>query len=60
LRHWGSDTKIGVIGAGQTTNQFGSGPMPERGQTAASFNSLRVPGARYVKSFNTLTAALAA
>jgi 8-hydroxy-5-deazaflavin:NADPH oxidoreductase len=49
-----------VIGAGQTTNQFGSGPLPERGQTAASFNSLRVPGARYVKSFNTLTAALAA
>jgi 8-hydroxy-5-deazaflavin:NADPH oxidoreductase len=38
-----------------TTNQFGSGPMPEPGQTAASFNAGRMPGARYVKSFNTLT-----
>ncbi len=40
-----------------TTNQFGSGPMPEPGQTAASFNSVRMPGARYTKSFNTLTSA---
>ncbi len=39
-----------------TTNQFGSGPMPADGQTAASFNAARMPGARYVKSFNTLTA----
>jgi 8-hydroxy-5-deazaflavin:NADPH oxidoreductase len=39
-----------------TTNQFGAGPKPEPGQTAASFNSQRMPGARYVKSFNTLTA----
>ncbi|MBV8218280.1 MAG: NAD(P)-binding domain-containing protein [Solirubrobacterales bacterium] len=39
-----------------TTNQFGSGPKPERGQTAATFNAQRMPGARYVKSFNTLTA----
>lgn len=39
-----------------TTNQFGAGPMPEPGQTAAAFNSQRMPGARYVKSFNTLTA----
>lgn len=38
-----------------TTNQFGSGPKPEPGQTAASFNAQRMPGARYVKSFNTLT-----
>ena len=38
-----------------TTNQFGSGEMPGPGQTAASFNSQRMPGARYVKSFNTLT-----
>jgi predicted dinucleotide-binding enzyme len=38
-----------------TTNQFGSGPMPGAGQTAASFNAQRMPGARYVKSFNTLT-----
>jgi predicted dinucleotide-binding enzyme len=40
-----------------TTNQFGSGPMPEAGETAASFNARRMPGARYVKSFNTLTSA---
>jgi 8-hydroxy-5-deazaflavin:NADPH oxidoreductase len=39
-----------------TTNQFGSGPKPQPGQTAASFNAHRMPGARYVKSFNTLTA----
>jgi predicted dinucleotide-binding enzyme len=39
-----------------TTNQFGPGPKPEPGQTAASFNAQRMPGARYVKSFNTLTA----
>ena len=38
-----------------TTNQFGSGPMPATGQTAASFNAERMPGARYAKSFNTLT-----
>jgi predicted dinucleotide-binding enzyme len=38
-----------------TTNQFGSGPMPAKGQTAAAFNAARMPGARYVKSFNTLT-----
>jgi 8-hydroxy-5-deazaflavin:NADPH oxidoreductase len=40
-----------------TTNQFGSGPMPAEGQTAAAFNASRMPGARYTKSFNTLTAA---
>jgi predicted dinucleotide-binding enzyme len=39
-----------------TTNQFGSGPKPEPGQTAAEFNAQRMPDARYVKSFNTLTA----
>jgi 8-hydroxy-5-deazaflavin:NADPH oxidoreductase len=39
-----------------TTNQFGSGPMPPAGQTAAQFNAARMPGARYTKSFNTLTA----
>ena len=38
-----------------TTNQFGSGPMPAEGQTAAAFNAARMPGARYTKSFNTLT-----
>ena len=40
-----------------TTNQFGSGPMPAGGQTAAAFNAARMPGARYTKCFNTLTAA---
>jgi len=39
-----------------TTNQFGSGPMPGQGQTAAQLNAARMPGARYTKSFNTLTA----
>jgi predicted dinucleotide-binding enzyme len=39
-----------------TTNQYGSGPKPQPGQTAAAFNAQRMPGARYVKSFNTLTA----
>jgi predicted dinucleotide-binding enzyme len=39
-----------------TTNQFGSGLMPAAGQTAAAFNQARMPGARYTKSFNTLTA----
>jgi predicted dinucleotide-binding enzyme len=38
-----------------TTNQFGPGPKPDPGQTAASFNARRMRGARYVKSFNTLT-----
>jgi predicted dinucleotide-binding enzyme len=38
-----------------TTNQFGSGPKPAPGQTAAAFNAGRMPGARYIKSFNTLT-----
>jgi 8-hydroxy-5-deazaflavin:NADPH oxidoreductase len=38
-----------------TTNQFGPGPKPAPGETAASFNAERMPGARYVKSFNTLT-----
>jgi predicted dinucleotide-binding enzyme len=39
-----------------TTNQFGSMALPPRGQTAAQFNQARMPGARYTKSFNTLTA----
>jgi predicted dinucleotide-binding enzyme len=33
----------------------GPGPKPARGQTAAAFNAGRMPGARYTKSFNTLT-----
>lgn len=40
-----------------TTNQFGDGPMPAAGQTAAAFNAGRLSAARYVKTFNTLTAA---
>jgi hypothetical protein len=43
-----------------TTNQFGAGPMPAAGQTAAAFNASRMPGARYTKCFNTLTAAFQA
>lgn len=39
-----------------TTNQFGSHTLPPKGQTAAEFNAARMPGARYTKSFNTLTA----
>lgn len=38
-----------------TTNQFGSVALPRKGQTAAEFNAARMPGARYTKSFNTLT-----
>jgi len=41
-----------------TTNQFGVGvERIPAGQTAAQFNQARMPGARYTKSFNTLTAA---
>jgi predicted dinucleotide-binding enzyme len=43
-----------------TTNQFGAGPMPAAGQTAAQFNAARMPGALYTKSFNTLTSAFQA
>jgi predicted dinucleotide-binding enzyme len=39
-----------------TTNQFGSALMPQPGQTAAALNAQRMRSARYVKSFNTLTA----
>jgi hypothetical protein len=41
-----------------TTNQFASGGLAELpdGKTAAQLNSERMPGARYVKAFNTLTA----
>jgi predicted dinucleotide-binding enzyme len=38
-----------------TTNQYGNSEMPAEGQTAASFHALRVDGAHYTKSFNTLT-----
>src|SRR6266498_2609784 len=39
-----------------TTNQFGSGAKPDANETAARFNGARMRGARYTKSFNTLTA----
>ncbi len=45
-----------------TTNQYGPGgvePLPE-GSTAAQVNAARMPGARYTKSLNTLTAAFQA
>jgi predicted dinucleotide-binding enzyme len=38
-----------------TTNQFGAPPLPAAGETAAHFNAARMAGARYTKSFNTLT-----
>jgi len=37
-----------------TTNQYGA-PQPPEGSTAAQFNAERMAGARYTKSFNTLT-----
>jgi 8-hydroxy-5-deazaflavin:NADPH oxidoreductase len=41
-----------------TTNQFGSSGVVELpgGMSAAEFNALRMPGARLVKAYNTLTA----
>ena len=40
-----------------TTNQFGAGGWQDLGgRTAAQVNAGRMPGARYTKSFNTLTA----
>jgi 8-hydroxy-5-deazaflavin:NADPH oxidoreductase len=38
-----------------TTNQYGSTEMPADGETGATFHAVRVDGARYTKSFNTLT-----
>jgi 8-hydroxy-5-deazaflavin:NADPH oxidoreductase len=38
-----------------TTNQYGRTSLPGEGQTAAQHNAARMPGARYTKSFNTLT-----
>jgi predicted dinucleotide-binding enzyme len=45
-----------------TTNQFGGGGVAQLpdGKTAAQFNQERMPGARLVKSFNTLTSAFQA
>jgi predicted dinucleotide-binding enzyme len=53
LEQAGSLTERVVV---DTTNQFGPGPKPADGQTAAAFNAARMPGALYTKSFNTLTA----
>ena len=39
-----------------TTNQFGPGGVLDLGYTAARHNADRMPGARYTKCFNTLTA----
>jgi 8-hydroxy-5-deazaflavin:NADPH oxidoreductase len=39
-----------------TTNQFASGGALDLGHTAARHNADRLPGARYTKCFNTLTA----
>ncbi len=45
-----------------TTNQFGPGGVQQipGGLTAAQYNAQRMPGARLVKSFNTLTSAFQA
>jgi predicted dinucleotide-binding enzyme len=45
-----------------TTNQYGPDGVVEfpGGQTAAQHNAARMPGARYTKSFNTLTSAFQA
>jgi 8-hydroxy-5-deazaflavin:NADPH oxidoreductase len=44
-----------------TTNQFAAGGVQDLGgQTAAQLNASRMPGARYTKSFNTLTSAFQA
>jgi predicted dinucleotide-binding enzyme len=43
-----------------TTNQYGRVNLPPAGVTAAAHNAARMPGARYTKSFNTLTSAFQA
>jgi predicted dinucleotide-binding enzyme len=43
-----------------TTNQYGSESLPAEGETAAQHNAARMPGARYTKSFNTLTSSFQA
>jgi 8-hydroxy-5-deazaflavin:NADPH oxidoreductase len=42
------------------TNQFGAADKPAAGQTVAQYNAARMPGARYVRSFNTLTSSFQA
>jgi predicted dinucleotide-binding enzyme len=43
-----------------TTNQYGKVSPPAEGETGAQHNAARMPGARYTKSFNTLTSAFQA
>jgi 8-hydroxy-5-deazaflavin:NADPH oxidoreductase len=43
-----------------TTNQYGSVSPPAKGETGAQHNAARMPGARYTKSFNTLTSSFQA
>ena len=43
-----------------TTNQYGSVSLPGEGETAAEHNAARMGGARYTKSFNTLTSSFQA
>src|ERR687887_8452 len=38
-----------------TTNDYGRGDPTPEGQTQAQFHAAKIPGARYTKSFNTLT-----
>ena len=38
-----------------TTNDYGRGDPPPEGETQAQFHAAKAPGARYTKSFNTLT-----
>jgi 8-hydroxy-5-deazaflavin:NADPH oxidoreductase len=38
-----------------TTNHYGKGSSPAEGETQAQHQAARMPGARYTKSFNTLT-----
>src|SRR5262245_61343609 len=56
------DTALAAAGAltativVDTTNQYGAGGVLDLGHTAARHNADRMPGARYTKCFNTLTA----
>jgi 8-hydroxy-5-deazaflavin:NADPH oxidoreductase len=42
------------------TNPVGSAAKPGAGQTVAQYNAARMPGARYVRAFNTLTSSFQA
>ena len=59
---WGMYSNDSLLAAGPagTTNQYGSESLPAEGETAAHHNAARMPGARYTKSFNTLTSAFQA